>query len=1534
MDPHQTLPDIPDQSILRRTLYDPWFEHDACGIGFVADVEGRASHAILSQGLQALSNLAHRGAVAADGKTGDGAGVLTQLPRKLLAREAARLGWDGSPDDLAAGVFFLPRRKWAEQGRCRDIIEATLDRHELPFLGWRQVPISVAALGQRAADTRPDIQHALIARPAHCQNPMEFERALYLARRDIEAQAQREGIQGFYVPSMSCRTIVYKGLFVAPQLPEFYLDLQNPDYETAITVFHQRYSTNTFPNWERAQPFRGVCHNGEINTLQGNINWMRAREADLASPVWGASINLLKPVIDLSGSDSAMLDNALELLNLSGRAMPHALTMLVPEAWEKLDLPPAWRDFYAYHAGMMEPWDGPAALTFTDGTVVGTLLDRNGLRPARYLVTHDGLVVAASEAGVLPIAEERIVHKGKLGPGQIIVVDTARHAILHNEALKDELAARQPYGEWVRAGVQRLVETECDPLPLGAGTLTTLQAAFGYTSEELTAVLRPMIQDAAEAVGSMGDDTPHAVLSDKYRPLYNYFKQRFAEVTNPPIDPLREEQVMSLGVRLGRRPNVLAEGPEHAHLLHLDSPFLTDQQVAALRCHPDEAFQSVTVRALFKVDVGRDSLERSVATMCSQAIQAVKEGKGIVIISDRGVDRHHAPIPMLLAMGAVHHALLRQGLRMRASIIAETGEAREVHHLATLIGYGANAVNPYLALATARHIAEDGHLRNKGVDPTKATEAFIHAAEKGVLKIMSKMGIATVDAYCGAQIFEAIGLDTEVVERCFTHTPCRTGGVSFRTLADRQLQLHKTAFAADGEDAKLDNPGFYKFKKGGEYHAINPASVQALQKAVMHPGALNGEFDEGYRLYKVFSSMVSRPPRPAEPRDLMEWKTRPSIPVEEVEPAHAILRRFSSAAMSIGALSPEAHGTVATAMTRLGGLSNSGEGGEIPTRYGTEANSGIKQVASGRFGVTPSYLINADELQIKMAQGSKPGEGGQLPGHKVTVEIARIRHTMPGVALISPPPHHDIYSIEDLAQLIFDLRQINPRARISVKLVAEAGVGTVAAGVVKGGADVVVVSGHSGGTGASPLSSIKNAGLPWEIGLAETQQTLIINGLRDRAILRTDGGLRTGRDVIIAALLGADEFSFGTLALVAAGCLMARACHTNTCPVGIATQDPALRAKFPGTPEMVMAYFLYLAQEVRELLAEMGAHSLDEIIGRTDLLRQTQTGLAAADLLDLSPVLEMVDPHSLRPTRHVPRPDLDPPAPSGLQQSLVDDAACALDREAPVHLRYPIANTERTIGATLAGEIARRCGDDGLPPGTVRLDFDGTAGQSFGAFGIEGMVLRLTGEANDYVGKGLSGGEIAIRPSPRATYEWSQNTIVGNTCLYGATGGALYAAGRAGERFAVRNSGAVAVVEGVGDHGCEYMTGGVVLVLGPTGRNFGAGMTGGVAYILDETGAFPARLNSQLVRLERLEKSDDVLAVRSLLKQHFERTESPLAWRLLARWAETRDRFWKIAPKETAGRQMNEDEGTHADWPSTDGGLTAVASVVMGRRVG
>ena len=1567
----QAVPQLPG-----RGLYDPRFEHDACGIGFVAHLSGEPSHAILAQALTAVANMAHRGGVGADGKSGDGAGVLTQIPRAFFARALARLGIHYPVEDLAVGMFFLPQDE-AQRASARQIVERSLARYGLTLLGWRPVPVDEAALGARARQTCPIIEQALVGQPPdRPYTPAAYERALYLARKAAEAAAHAHGITDFAIPSLSSRTLVYKGLLVAPLLAQFYPDLRDPLYATAIAVYHQRYSTNTFPTWPLAQPFHMLSHNGEINTLQGNTTWMQAREAEwrrLAGqqPTTGepgpgdrelmhhalreggaalaAEVARLGPVIDMSGSDSAKLDNVLELLVLGGRDIRHALTMLVPEAWERvLDMDPAWRAFYQYHAGLIEPWDGPAALAFCDGQVAGLALDRNGLRPARYLVTDDGLVICGSEVGAVPIDEARIVRKGKVGPGQMIAVDLQSGRFEENDAIKSRLAAQAPYAEWLERQMHVLAPAGAAHYSEGyepesresreakSALLGELQRAFGYTAEELAVILRPMLRDGQEPVGSMGDDTPPAVFADRARPLYNYFKQRFAEVTNPPIDPLREELVMSLSLMLGRRGHLLEQGPAHAHLLRLASPVLNDRHLAMIRGLEDPAFASTTLRALFPAAEGADALVAALDRLCRQAEEAIAAGKVILIISDRGVDETNAPIPALLALGAVHQHLIRIGRRTNVSLLVESGEPREVHHLACLIGMGAEAVNPYLALATVRALAvERDEVRSKGHDAEPASalahtqaeladeaeQNYIHALEKGLLKIMSKMGIATVDSYCGAQVFEAIGLADEVVERCFAGVPARLGGVGFHKLAADVLDHHDAAFANRlplvATRTALPHPGFYKFKKDGEYHAFSPAVVHALQKA-----ANGGD----YAAYRAYSELVHKRP-PTELRDLLDFvppqgqttrddspattndppqtealspiaSLRSPVSLDEVEPIESIVRRFSTAAMSHGSTSIEAHETLAIAMNRLGGLSNSGEGGEDPARYTDERNSTIKQVASARFGVTPAYLASARELQIKMAQGSKPGEGGQLPGHKVSEEIARIRHTTPGVQLISPPPHHDIYSIEDLAQLIYDLKQANPRAAVSVKLVAEAGVGTIAAGVAKGGADVILISGHSGGTGASPLSSIKNAGVHWELGLAETQQTLVINGLRGRVRLRVDGGLKTGRDVVLAALLGADEFSFGTAALVAEGCVMARTCHTNNCPVGIATQRPELRAKFTGTPEQVVHFFLHVAQEVREILATLGARSLDEIIGRTDLLCQVRRGHPEADRLDLTPLLQRVDRPG-DPIRNV-EPWNGRITTGELNLRILNDVFGQHDPRtapiAPVELSYTIRNTDRTVGATLSGAIGRYFGEAGLPENTITLRFKGSAGQSFGAFLAPGVRMLLEGEANDYVGKGMAGGELVVRPPSTARYPWHASTIVGNTVLYGATGGAFYAAGRAGERFAVRNSGAVAVVEGTGDHACEYMTGGVVLVLGPTGRNFAAGMTGGLAYVFDEDGGFLSRCNGELVEVGALDAGDEE-NIRALLSRHLELTGSPRAADLLARWEEVRTRFWRIVPR-------------------------------------
>ncbi len=1186
-------------------------ERANCGTGFIAQLNGQPSHAILRDALATLNRLAHRGAIAADARTGDGAGVLTQIPHRFFAHELECLGLVApARGDLAVGVFFLPRTNVTARVQAKQIIQAVFETHHLPILAWRPVPIDLDVLGDHARSICPHIEQVLLARPPHLAAGLAFERALVVARKEIERRARVAELEPFYIPSLSSRTIVYKGLLISFQLANFYADLRDPAYETAIALFHQRYSTNTFPNWERAQPFRFLCHNGEINTLQGNITWMRAREPYLASNLFDDAQSLL-PVIDPTGSDSAMLDNALELLALAGRDLVHAQLMLMPEAWEQIDdLPEAWKAFYRYHSTLMEPWDGPAAVAYSDGQIAGIALDRNGLRPVRYLVTDEGLIVAASEAGALEVDPARIVEKGKLGPGQCLVVDVTHGKLWHDADIKNHYATRQPYQQWLDAQMKRLPVTSSAPRKGEGVSVTRQQALFGYTDEELVVVLRPMAIGATEPTGSMGDDTPLAVLSEFERPLYHYFKQRFAEVTNPPLDSLRETLVMSLRVLLGARGNLLDESPTHAHLIELDSPFLTRSQLDAIRAMDDE-FPHALLSATFAVSDDLGALERAVENLGTQAERAVNAGNVILILSDRVTEATRAPIPMLLAVSAVHHHLLRVGKRWRTSLIAEVGDARDVHQFACLLGYGADAINPYLALASVRTLAAFrpgrpsplGEGDEKALSPARAEENFVHAAEKGLLKIMAKMGIATLDAYHGAQIFEIIGLADEVVNRYFTGTPNHISGIALRDLARIVLAHHAYAFHREDEaQLHLKNYGFYKYKKEGEYHSYNPAVVKALHSAVTAPGALNGNFQNAYDKYRQFT-IEAHDYSSGDLSDHLDILFGNPIPLSEVEPASAILKRFSAAAMSHGALSLEAHQAIAIAMNRLGAMSNAGEGGEDRSRYQTESNSRIKQVASARFGVTPAYLTWVDELQIKIAQGAKPGEGGQLPGTKVSAEIAAIRHTTPGTAQISPPPHHDIYSIEDLAQLVYDLKRINPRAKVSVKLVAQAGVGTIAAGVVKAFADIVHISGHSGGTGASPLSSMKHAGIAWELGLAETQQVLIANDLRGRVRLRVDGGFKTARHVIVAALLGADEVSFGTAVLVAAGCIMARVCHTNTCPTGIATQREDLRKKFPNDPGRIMAYFQFIAEETREYLAALGMRSFDEAIGHVERLK-------------------------------------------------------------------------------------------------------------------------------------------------------------------------------------------------------------------------------------------------------------------------------------------------------------------------------------------
>ncbi|MDP3723187.1 MAG: glutamate synthase large subunit [Candidatus Omnitrophota bacterium] len=1477
-------------------LYHPAYEHDACGTGFVASIDGVPSHAIVQAAIQCVCNVTHRGALSADAKTGDGAGILTQLPRAFFSKVVQELrDAPVAPGDLAVGMVFLSQEE-AVRSQAARIVEEMITDGGLRLIGWRDVPVDPSVLGDKARKTLPVIRQVFMARrPVLAAE--EFERRLFLIRRRIEQRWEGARLAECYIPSLSSRTIVYKGLLVAPQLSLFYRDLSDPDYASAIAVFHQRYSTNTFPNWFLAQPFRFLGHNGEINTLQGNRNWMAAREPELSSARWGAQLKELFPLIQPGGSDSMSLDNVLELYVMSGRDILHAMMMLVPNAWQGMpEMDPRVKAFYQYHAMLAEPWDGPAALTFTDGVIVGATLDRNGLRPARYWVTADRMVVMASEVGVLDVDPSRIVEKGRLGPGHVLAVDTKRKRLLTNDAIKREYASKRPYATWVDQSLlpleQVVMGAAAEEVAMEPESLTRRQIAFGYTDEELTMIIEPMAKTGKEPIFSMGDDTPLSVLSKRARPLFTYFKQLFAQVTNPPIDPIREELVMSLNTLLGARPNPLEEGPAPKRMVFATSPVLLPQEFSALRSLRRSDLKSATIPILFEAAHGPAALRSAIERVREQTIKAVDGGSTILILSDRGLDESHAPIPSLLATAAVHHHLIRTSRRMKVAIVVEAGDVHEVHQVACLLGYGASAVYPYLACQTLKQLERSGRLAPQTFDQGMAQ--FKKAVDQSVLKVMSKMGISTVGSYRGAQIFEALGLSDELIEDCFPGTPSRIGGLTYEHVAQEVLSWHRNAYHPQGP-LHLDAGGFYKYRRDGEYHAFNPEMVRFLQQAIK-----TGD----YALYQRFAASVNTRP-PTALRDLLDVKPLgPPVPLEEVEPVEAITKRFATASISYGALSLEAHETLAIAMNRIGGKSGSGEGGEDPARYhpadpNMNRSSAIKQVASGRFGVTPEYLMSARELEIKMAQGSKPGEGGQLPGYKVSEEIARVRHTIPGISLISPPPHHDIYSIEDLAQLIYDLKMINPAARVNVKLVAEAGVGTIAAGVAKGHADTVLISGHDGGTGASPLSSIKNAGLPWELGLAETQQTLRLNGLREKVVLRADGGMKTGRDILLAAVFGAEEYGFGTAAVVATGCVMTRQCHLNTCPVGVATQDPKLRAKFTGTPEMVVHYMRFIAQELRGYLAALGARRLDEVIGRTDLLTRRRLELhEKAATVNLDFLLTTVD---AGPRVHtVPRNDWASDRP--LDNDIIRDAQAALEGRGKVTLTYPIRNIHRAVGARVAGEIAKRYGDNGLPAATVDVTFRGVAGQSFGAFCIAGMRLTLIGEANDYVGKGMAGGELIIRPPEEAPFVWHKNVILGNTCLYGATGGVLYAAGRGGERFGVRNSGAMAVIEGLGDHGCEYMTGGIVVILGETGRNFGAGMTGGRAYVLDEARVFERRVNLELVELMRLEGSEEIENVRTLLERHFVATKSPRALEILTTWDDVQGLFWMVVPRGTGAK--------------------------------
>ncbi len=1549
-----------------KTLWRPEFEKDSCGVGFVADVSGRPSHRVLRMGIQGVCCVTHRGAVSADAKTGDGAGILTQIPRSMFARVLNRMGHPKADiQDLAVGVFFLPQDP-SQRMSAKGIVDRIVREQGLVSYGWREVPVNPDVLGEKALSTMPAIQHLLVSRPTIKTgsgtglrpepDPTGFERRLYFVRRQIERAFRSGRLEGAYIPSFSSRTIVYKGLFVAPQLAGFYEDLTDPAFETAIALFHQRYSTNTFPNWILAQPFRFLGHNGEINTLLGNRNWMRAREPELISPVWGEKIQELLPIIQPGGSDSAMLDNVLELLEASGYGLLHAMTILIPEAWQNLaGMEPKVRAFFEFLACLSEPWDGPAAVAFSDGVTVAAALDRNGLRPARYKVTRDGFVILGSEVGIVDIDESQVIESGRLGPGKMLAVDTARKRMLRDEEIKHELAIRHPYAVWLKehmlrpdilklnegkppvtvqgqspikqgqSPLSRISEGDRAGTVPGAGTGTvpfddlirTLKA-FGFTQEDLQFILKGMAETGKEPVGSMGDDAPLAILSTRPRILSTYFKQMFAQVTNPAIDPLRERLVMSLNTALGARGSMLEETPEHARWIKFSSPVLTEPELKWVENLTDPAFRSIRLSTLFSISQGEKGLEPAIRRLCERASAAVDAGHTILIFTDQGVNPKEAAIPMPMAVGAVHHFLIRQGKRLRCSIVCETGQVWDMHHFALLIGYGAAAIHPYAMFQAVAWAASTGGL--KGVTLEQAWANAKKAIEDGILKIMSKMGISCVSSYRGSQIFEAIGLSPEVIETCFTGTVSRIGGVGFELLAKDLLALHASAWnqgqsplgqgqspserlsegaasgtVPGGTVPQLDPGGFYRFRRDGESHAFNPPVLDALHTAVH-----TNEWSD----YQKYAELVNQR-EPIALRDLLEFKSdRSPIPVEQVEPVEQIRKRFCTAGMSYGALSKETHECLAIALNRIGGKSNSGEGGEDPVRFkplpnGDSANSAIKQVASGRFGVTPEYLASAQELEIKIAQGSKPGEGGQLPGHKVSEDIARVRHSVPGVTLISPPPHHDIYSIEDLAQLIYDLKMANAKAEVCVKLVAEAGVGTIAAGVAKGYADVVHIAGHDGGTGASPISSIKNAGSPWELGVAETQQVLVMNDLRGRITVRTDGGMKSGRDMVMAALFGAESYNFGTAALVAAGCCMVRQCHLNTCPVGVATQDPKLRVKFKSPPDLVVNFFTFIAQEVRQILASLGYSSLDEIVGRIGLvsIKEKAARHPKWSTIDWSMLLADPDPTGTRPKRCLT--DRNDRQDTPLDEQILAEARPALEGRARVTLRYPVKNHQRAIGTRVSHEIATRYGDNGLPFGaSIEVQLTGSAGQSLGAFLINGIRLVLTGDANDYVGKGMHGGEIVVRPNPRIQAKPEDLVLIGNTVMYGATGGLLCVNGRAGERFCVRNSGGRAVIEGIGDHGCEYMTGGIVVILGATGRNFGAGMTGGVAFVLDAEGTFSFKVNPALVELAKVEDREDQNLLKSMVIRHAEATGSPKAKDLLGNWEQLLPLFLKVQPKK------------------------------------
>jgi glutamate synthase (NADPH/NADH) large chain len=1479
----------------KQGLYDPQFEKDNCGVGFVANIKGAKSHNIVEQGLKILVNLTHRGAVGADANTGDGAGILLQIPHNFFAKKAKELGYTlPAEGEYGVAMIFLPQEPNA-RNYCEGTCEKELAKEGLKLIGWRNVPIDEKACGLTASGTRPMV-HQLFVEKGNLTTK-QFERKLYIVRKQIEntiRNAQHTYTEAFYICSFSSSTIIYKGQLLAHQIPDFFPDLQDKDIESAIALVHQRYSTNTFPSWDRAQPFRFLAHNGEINTLRGNVNWMNAREGILKSDVLGDDIKKVFPIIEPAGSDSANLDNALELLVASGKSLAHAVCMLIPEAWQAHEtMDSDKKGFYEYHAGLMEPWDGPAAVAFSDGVQIGATLDRNGLRPARYLVTEDGLVVMASETGVLDIDQSKIIEKGRLQPGKMFLIDTKEGRIISDEEIKHTLSTAKPYKEWIERNKLDLdnIETPHEITHLGHDRLLQLQKVFGYSEEELKKIIGPMINNGKEMIASMGNDASLAVLSNQSHILYNYFKQLFAQVTNPPIDPIREKLVMSLHQFLGDRGNLLEDLDEKKNVsfIELKQPILDNANFEKLVHIDHKDFRSVKIPAVFEANTDNPgkSLKDALDTLNNNVVNNIKDGFNIIILSDRNTDKFHAPIPSLLAVASVQHHLIRQKLRTKVDIIVESGDARDVMHMALLIGYGADAINPYIAIDSIHTLVESSlYIDNENLTIDTAIANYKKAIGNGLLKIFSKMGIGTLQSYHGAQIFEAIGINSDIIDEYFTGTASRIEGIDLEIMAKEVLMRHDVAFSTLRNPYKgLLEGGSHQWRKNSENHLFNPETIAKLQQSCK---------TNDYALYKEYAKLINdQSERLNTIRSLLKFKTNGAIPLEEVEPVESILHRFATGAMSFGSLSAEVHETLAAAMNTIGGKSNSGEGGEDRERLYNDKRSSIKQVASGRFGVTTEYLVNCTELQIKMAQGAKPGEGGHLPGHKVSETIAKVRNSTPGIDLISPPPHHDIYSIEDLAQLIFDLKNVNQKARINVKLVSEVGVGTVAAGVSKAHADVVLISGHDGGTGAAPVSSLKYAGIPWELGLSETQQTLLMNDLRSRIVVQADGQMKTGRDVAIATLLGAEEFGFGTAALVVCGCIMMRKCQNNTCPVGVATQDPELRKNFKGKPEHLINYFTFIASELREYMAEMGFRTVEEMIGRVDMLEPNRELLHWKSVnIDFDKILykpelpSRIQPRCVKTQEH----DLDV-----LDRTLIKDALNAIETKTPIKKEYTIKNTNRTVGGMLAGEVAKATKGEYLPEDTIYYKFTGSAGQSFGCFATKGMTFELEGDCNDYLGKGLSGGKIILYPPKNANYVPEDNIIVGNTLLYGATSGEVYIRGVAGERFGVRNSGVTAVVEGVGDHGCEYMTGGVAVILGKTGRNFAAGMSGGMAFVLDETDDFEkSRCNYEIVITEPLQIESDIELVKTLVKKHADYTGSSKAKEIYDNFDSYKNKFVKV----------------------------------------